>query len=116
MREPNHTAEGVHPSYYLVLCTVPDADSGIELARGLVERKLVACVNRVPGLVSVYRWDGKIRQDDEELLLIKTDEEHLSRVVAAIEDDHPYDCPEAIAIPVSGGSLPYLNWIRECLD
>lgn len=105
-----------HSARYVVLCTVPDAETGAELARTMVEDKLAACVNRIPGIRSVYRWEGEIQEDREEILVIKTDERRLSELVAAIEAQHPYECPEAVALPVSGGSLPYLNWIGGCLD
>lgn len=115
MRETTEDTAVARPAPYVVLCTVPDAATGDALARSLVEAKLAACVNRVPGLVSIYRWEGETREDREELLVVKTDEDRLSRVVAAIEAEHPYDCPEALAIPVAGGSLPYLNWIGTSL-
>lgn len=116
MSETRQDAGTAASTHYVVLCTVPDAATGDSLARGLVGGKLAACVNRVPGLVSVYCWEGEMQEDREELLIVKTDEERLPRVVAAIEAEHPYDCPEALAIPVSGGSLPYLNWIVDSLD
>lgn len=101
---------------YVVVCTVPDAATGEVLARALVTRRLAACVNRVPGVRSVYRWEGAIHEDGEELLLIKTDERHLAALIAAIEAEHPYDCPEVLALPVAAGSLPYLSWIATSLD
>lgn len=116
MSEPRDDVAGVHPTHYVVLCTVPDAGVGSALARSLVQQKLAACVNRVPGLTSVYVWEGEVHEDSEELLVIKTDEERVPRVFATIEAEHPYDCPEALALAVRAGSLPYLKWITDCLE
>ena len=98
--------------YCLIYCTCPNAEAGQKIADALVERRLAACVNLVPGLRSTYRWKGEICRDDEVLLLIKTRSELFERVKTAILKLHPYELPEVIAVPVSAGHETYLDWIR----
>lgn len=108
---------GTHPtpeSVYLSLCTCPDAQTARSLASTLVAEQLAACVNIVPGIVSVYRWQDAIETDDEVLLLIKTTERHLARLTTRIEALHPYDVPEVISHPITTGSKNYLDWIHQC--
>lgn len=100
----------------LVLCTCPDRESAETLAGGLVQADLAACVNIVPGLVSVYRWQDKVEQDAELLLLIKTTAPRLPELTAYIEQHHPYDVPEVIAAPVVAGLESYLDWVRTCTN
>ncbi|HJP05251.1 MAG: divalent-cation tolerance protein CutA [Chromatiales bacterium] len=97
----------------LVLCTCPDKEVAESLATGLVEAGLAACVNRVPGVVSIYKWQDKLEKDAEELLLIKTTADAWDKLEAEIRRLHPYELPEIIAVPISAGSHKYLNWIRE---
>lgn len=94
----------------VLLCTAP-ADQARALARSLVERRLVACVNVIPGLTSVYRWEGEVHEDPEVLLVMKTTEEGAARVLAELPDLHPYDVPEILALPVDAGHPPYLEWV-----
>jgi len=82
----------------------------------LVERGLAACVNILPGVESVYRWQGKIERDDEILLLIKSDTAHFSALEDTISNLHPYEVPEILAVPVEAGHQPYLEWIDQCLE
>jgi periplasmic divalent cation tolerance protein len=99
---------------YLTLCTCPDMAAATRLAESLVEAALAACVNILPGLTSVYRWEGKIAKDSEVLLMIKTTEQRVADVVAHIEREHPYDLPEVIAHPIVAGLDSYLEWVRTC--
>lgn len=85
------------------------------MARELVARGLAACVTRVPGAVSVYRWDGKLQEDREVQMLIKTTAEHEAGLVAALQALHPDAEPEVLALAVTGGSLGYLAWVEETL-
>jgi periplasmic divalent cation tolerance protein len=97
----------------VVLVTVSSEDEATKVARGLVERKLAACVNVVPGVRSIYRWQGEVKEDRELLLVVKTREELLAKVVDAVKSLHSYTVPETIALPVVGGASPYLSWVRE---
>lgn len=100
----------------IVLCTVPDPETGTALARHLVETRLAACVNLVPGLTSIYRWEGKVQQDAEVLLVIKTRHGRFGDLSAAIRARHPYELPEIIEVPLSGGLPAYLDWLNQSLD
>lgn len=102
----------------LVLVTAPDVDAGEQIARRLLERKLAACVNIFPGLISLYRWEGEIQRDPEVLLLIKSRRGLLrDQLIPAIKEIHPYQLPEIIALPIVGGERNYLDWIlRETLE
>jgi len=100
----------------VVLSTAPDEAVASQLAAALVGGKLAACVNIVPGVRSVYWWDGELQDDAEVLLICKTDTQRLARLTATLEREHPYDCPEVVALPVQGGSEAYLGWISAVLD
>jgi periplasmic divalent cation tolerance protein len=95
----------------VVLSTVPDTDTGRRIARAILERRLAACVNISGPLESLYWWEGKIQQDPEHLLVIKTREELFPALEEAVRSLHPYDVPEIIALPVGQGSSAYLDWI-----
>ena len=97
----------------LVLCTCPDSASAAAVATALLEEKLAACVNRVPGIRSVYRWQDHVEKDDEVLLLIKTRPALYADVERTILQLHPYEVPEVIGLPVSVGSEAYLKWIGD---
>ncbi|WP_305805282.1 divalent-cation tolerance protein CutA [Stenotrophomonas sp. YIM B06876] len=96
----------------LVFCTCPDIDSAHALASLLVERRLAACVNLLPAMQSVYRWEGRVEQASEVQLLIKTTAARLDALSALIRREHPYDLPEILAISPSAGLPDYLDWIR----
>lgn len=96
----------------LCYCTCPDAASAQALARALVDERLAACVNRVPGVRSTYRWQGEVIDDGEELLLIKTTAERLPALKARLPQLHPYEVPELVAVPVADGHDTYLDWVR----
>lgn len=98
----------------LVLSTCPDRDTALALGTRLVEQRLAACVNVIPGLSSIYRWEGAIQQDPEVLLLIKTTADRLDSLVATVRRLHPYDLPEIIALPITAGLPDYLNWVSQC--
>lgn len=97
----------------IVLCTVPDADSGRRIATRLVEYGLAACVNLLAGVESIYRWQGEVQQDDETLLVIKIRAVDYPEVEAAILELHPYELPEIIAVPLGGGLPAYLEWVSK---
>lgn len=96
----------------LVLVTAPDQESANLIAKALLEKKLAACVNILPGLISLYNWDGELQDEKEFQLFIKTRSDLLEeKIIPLIQKLHPYDLPEIIAIPVVGGSSLYLAWI-----
>ena len=95
----------------LVLTNLPDAGSANALAHALVESRLAACVNLLPTVQSVYRWQGAVEQATETTLLIKTTQRHYPQLQQAIVSAHPYEVPEVIAVPVADGHAPYLHWV-----
>jgi len=96
----------------LVFCTCPDTATAQALARLLVERRLAACVNLLAPMQSVYRWQGRIEQAEEVQLLIKTTAGRLDALTMAIQQHHPYELPEILALTPSAGLPAYLDWIR----
>jgi periplasmic divalent cation tolerance protein len=100
-------------SVSIVLTTIgADADAAT-LAKTLVEERLAACVNIVPGVTSIYRWQGTVSQDLEQQLIIKTATASLDALEARLRQLHPYELPEFIVVQASGGSDAYLNWVTE---
>lgn len=97
----------------IVFCTVPDDDTGRSLARVLVKEELAACCNIVPGLTSIYRWEGKIEEDSEHLLLIKTNRRTFPSLEKRLKELHPYDVPEIIAVNVEEGNHDYIKWVND---
>lgn len=96
----------------VVLCTCPEGTPAARLAEALVGEGLAACVNRLPGVVSHFRWEGRVQQETEALLLIKTTRARLAALTARVLELHPYELPELIAVPVTGGLEEYLDWVR----
>jgi len=96
----------------VVFVTVPDDVVAERLARSFVTQGLAACVNRVPGVVSTYRWEGEVNEDAEVLLIIKTTQGRLSALEEAVSTEHPYETPEFVAFEPEHVSAPYLEWLR----
>jgi periplasmic divalent cation tolerance protein len=97
----------------LVLTTLPTADAAAEVAKTVVDEKLAACANILPALRSIYRWEGKVQDENEVLVLLKTRQAQYERLKARILGLHPYEVPEVLAIPVEQGNQPYLDWIAR---
>lgn len=93
--------------------TTPNAEKAAEIARALVEEGLAACGNVVPQLRSIYRWQGKVFDEPEALLILKTQRSRFEALRARVVALHPYECPEVIALPVEEGHAPYLAWIAS---
>ena len=100
----------------VVLVTAPSPEKASAIARAVVEERLAACCNIVPGLRSFYWWEGKVQEDAEVLLLAKTERALFERLRARVVALHEYRCPEVIALPVAEGHAPYLEWIRGAVD
>ena len=96
----------------IVFCTCGNEEEALRLANALVERRLAACVNVLPHIQSIYRWEGKVSKAEEILLLIKTTEERFPAVRDVITELHSYGTPEIVAVPITAGAEPYLAWIR----
>ena len=96
----------------LAFSTAPDEACARDLARALVERRIAGCVNWMP-VRSAYRWEGAVQEEGEALLLIKTDRAQLDELRRVLDELHPYELPELIAVPIGEGSPAYLRWLRE---
>lgn len=97
----------------IIFCTCPDEKSARRLAESLVREKLAACVNITAAVTSVYRWQGKLNSDQEALLTIKSTETAYPRLEKRLREQHPYELPEILAIPVKTGLEDYLRWVEE---
>jgi len=95
----------------VVLCTAPTVEVAAALARALVEARLAACGNVVPGLRSIYRWQGQVEDQPEVLLVLKTTREWFPALRDELLRRHPYEVPEVLALPVEAGSAAYLEWL-----
>jgi len=95
----------------VVLVTAPPGDPAVAMARLLVDERLAACVNVVPGVRSIYRWQGQVCDDREDLLVIKTASDRLDALVARVREIHPYAVPEVLALAVDAGAAGYLEWV-----
>ncbi len=99
--------------HLLVLTTIGSEEDAARLGRSLVEKRLVACVNMVGPVRSVFLWKGKVEDESERLLLMKTRADRYAELETAIQELHPYDVPEVIAIPIERGSQAYLSWVDD---
>ncbi len=95
----------------VVLVTLPDVDAACVMARRVVQEGLAACGNVIPGLISVYRWEGEVQEDSEALVVFKTTEEALPNLMRRVTELHTYEVPEFLALPITDGLDPYLRWI-----
>ncbi len=102
-------------SHILCLVTIDNQDKGLEISRRLVEKRLVACVNIVPKITSVYLWKDEICEDTELLLIMKTTLELYPKLQDTVKELHPYEVPEVIAFSIDKGLPEYLNWIVDCV-
>lgn len=100
----------------ILITTAPDAKTAEALARSLVAKELVACVNCFPAGTSVYRWQGRVETAAEVVMLIKTVREYGDRVARQVQDEHPYELPEVLVVPVIGGSRAYLDWVADAVQ
>jgi len=103
-------------TYVLVLTTMPTEDQALQLAEMLVQDQLAACVNVLPKMSSIYRWDDQLRQGTEHQVIIKTTTGRLSALHDRLQASHPYEIPELLEIPIVGGGKAYLNWVSNSVD
>ena len=97
----------------VALSSCPDEATAQRLAQALVSERLATCVNCLPGMTSTYFWDGRLQDQAEILLIIKTTAARLAELRARLAALHPYELPELVALPVMGGNEPYLQWVRN---
>ncbi len=97
----------------LVLSNLPESSVAMDVAKALVEQRLAACVNIMPGVQSIYRWQGQIEQDREVTLIIKSVRSRYAELETAIKSAHPANVPEIIAVPIIAGLPDYLHWLTE---
>jgi periplasmic divalent cation tolerance protein len=100
-------------SVCVVLVTCPDEPVAKAIASDLIQNRHAACVNILPAITSLYLWEGAVCEDSEWLLVIKTTHAAFERLEAQIMAIHPYEVPEIIALPVTEGSTPYLQWVQK---
>jgi periplasmic divalent cation tolerance protein len=96
----------------IAFATAPDAEVAARIARALVEERLVACANLVGTVRSIYRWQGRVEDADEVMLVLKTRADRVGALAERLRALHPYDLPELVVLPVEGGLAPYLDWVR----
>ena len=102
--------------YSIAFVTVPNKEVGESIAGGLVSSKLAACVNIIPGVTSVYEWEGKIEKDSELILKIKTRTSRIPELTEYVKSKHPYDVCEVITTPIESGNQQYLDWLGKIVQ
>lgn len=104
------------PPAIVVLCSCPDSSVALDIAREVVTQGLAACVNRLAPVTSIYRWEGRIHEESEQLLVIKTTPACYEALEMRLKALHPFETPEIIAIPVVAGSAQYLDWLATATN
>jgi periplasmic divalent cation tolerance protein len=103
----------MNPEYIIVLITASNEEDAGRIGRALVEEKLAACANIIRSMRSIYRWEGRIEDEQEALMIVKTKKALFQRLKERVIALHTYSVPEIIALPIVAGSEPYLNWIQQ---
>jgi len=101
------------PEHCVVLTTCANAEEGARIAEELVRQRLAACVNVIPGVTSVYRWEDKLEHSKEVILVIKSKPKLFDEIARMIKNLHSYSCPEIVSLPIESGFEPYLKWVSE---
>lgn len=99
--------------FRFVYVTAPSREVALTLGRSAVTARLAACANVLDGMTSVYWWDQKLNEDSEAVLILKTRDDKLSELMQHLEDEHPYDCPCIVALPIVAGNPDYLSWLQR---
>lgn len=115
------TTSSTHSTYVpgthsVAFVTVPNDETARKLATAIVSQKLAACVNIVPKILSIYEWEGKITEDSELLLMIKTKTDKINELSKYVRQNHPYTVAEVISLPIENGNAPYLDWITKSVS
>lgn len=97
----------------VVMCTLPPGEAAAGIARAVVEERLAACVNILPGMRSIYAWEGELQDNAEQLAILKTTVDRFEDLRTRLLQLHPYSVPEIVALSVVDGHLPYLGWVRD---
>ncbi len=97
-----------------VFVTVPEKESALALGRQIVDESLAACVNVVPNVTSIFRWKGKVTEEEEVLLILKSRAERVPALIARVAELHTHEVPEVLSFRVEDGFGPYLDWVGEC--
>ncbi len=100
-------------TYCIIQATATNEEEAKKIAKHLVEKKLIACCSIIPKVTSIYTWQGKINEDNESLMIIKTKTQLYSQIEEEIKKLHSYEVPEIICIPINTGSKEYLSWLEE---
>jgi periplasmic divalent cation tolerance protein len=103
----------LNTTFCIIYCTASSEGEGEQISAALVEKKLVACCNIIPDVKSIYQWKNKVESANEVLLVLKSTVNLIPEIKKVITDQHSYDVPEIIAVPVVAGSQEYLEWIKE---
>lgn len=96
----------------IVLVTIGSEEEAVTISRALVEEQLVACANIVPKIRSVFRWEGKVEEETESLIIMKSQESRMEEICRKVKELHSYDVPEVISLPIISGLPDYLGWVR----
>lgn len=102
--------------YVVIFVTCANREEGEKISQGLVEKKLVACVNLIPEIFSRYWWQGKIEVSNETLLMIKSKKSLFKQIITEVKKLHSYTVPEIIALPIIDGNKDYLDWIKKSVE
>ena len=102
-------------TFIVVLITAKDKDEAKKVARGLLQKKLIACANIIEGVTSLFWWEGKIDESGEVLLILKSQQSKFKEIVNETKKLHSYSVPEIISLPIVQGNIDYLNWIKQSI-
>jgi periplasmic divalent cation tolerance protein len=97
----------------MIYITTPSPQEALRIGRAVVADRLAACANVLPGITSVYRWQGEVQEEGETALILKTRSDLVERLTARVKELHSYDCPCVVALPIAGGNPDFLQWIAE---
>ena len=112
---PETTCNAEEGPLAMLYTTFPAADEALAVARTLIDERLVACANLLPGMRSIYRWQGTVESAEEVVLLLKTTAARMAQAMARIAQLHPHDVPCVVEVPLGAVHGPYGEWLRECV-